>query len=188
MSGRPLLPAEKGFSLIETVIAISCSTLLLLALLSTTGSILLRLGDLNRALERDENLELAPLILAPLLSQAGNNMAFSSQPAVELQGEELVVRSDSSGAGGFPDGALDGPFEWLGLKQKGDQLYIRSGQGSYQPMLKHITEAGWLLQDDLLLQVHLAARFSTPVPVAPSRRQLELDLFLFNRRSGLFPQ
>ena len=90
MSGRPLLPTEKGFSLIETVIAISCSTLLLLALLSTTGSILLRLGDLNRALERDENLELAPLILAPLLSQAGNNMAFSSQPAVELQGEELA--------------------------------------------------------------------------------------------------
>ena len=55
--------AEKGFTLIEVLVATTCSTILFLALFSTCASMLSWMGRLNSALERDENLDLVPVIL-----------------------------------------------------------------------------------------------------------------------------
>ncbi len=117
--------AEKGFTLIEILVAITCSTILFLALFSSFTSLLSWMGRLNDALERDENLDLVPLILAPLLTQAGNNRQAFSQSPVELQDGELIIRSDTSGTGPFPDGGLDDPFELLSFRQGADQLQTR---------------------------------------------------------------
>ncbi len=178
--------AEKGFTLIEVVVAITCSTLLFLALFSTCESLLSWMGRFNSALERDENLDLAPLILAPLLTQAGNNYGAFPQAPIELREGELVVRSDISGTQGFPDGDLDDPFELCSIRQSTKQLQIKSGRGSYQPLLNHVAGVSWFLEGEGLLNVNLEALSSGPGSGPLSRRRLELTLFLPNLQPSLF--
>lgn len=178
--------AEKGFTLIEVLVAISCSTILFLALFSTCASVLAWMGRLNSALERDENLDLVPLILAPLLTHAGNNNRAFPQPPVQLRDSELVVRSDTSGADRFPNGSLDDPFELLSIRPGADQLQMKSGQGSYQPLLNHIAQVSWLLEGDELLRLDLEALSSGPGSGPLSRRRLQLALFLPNLQRTLF--
>ena len=178
--------AEKGFTLIEILVTITCSTILFLALFSSFTSMLSWMGRMNSALERDENVDLVPLILAPLLTHAGNNRQAFPQPPVELQGNELIVRSDTSGTDLFPDGGLDDPFELLSFRQGTDQLQMKSGQGSYQPLLNHVAEVTWLLEREELLHLNLEARSSGPGSGPLSRRRLQLVLFLPNLQPTLF--
>ena len=178
--------AEKGFTLIEVLVAITCSTILFLALFSTCGSMLSWMGRLNSALERDENLDLAPLILAPLLTHGGNNLRAFPQPPVELRESELVVRSDTSGTDGFPDGGLDHPFELLSIRQGANQLQMKSGGGSYQPLLNHVAQVSWFMEGEELLHLDLDALSSGPGSGPLSRRRLQLLLFLPNLQPTLF--
>lgn len=178
--------AEKGFTLIEVLVATTCSTILFLALFSTCASMLSWMGRLNSTLERDENLDLVPLILALLLTHAGNNHETFPQPPVELRDSELVVRSDISGTDRFPDGGLDDPFELLFIGQGADQLRMKSGQGSYQPLLNHIAEVSWALEGEELLHLDLEALSSGPGSGPLSRRRLQFALFLPNLQPTLF--
>ncbi len=178
--------AEKGFTLIEVLVATTCSTILFLALFSTCASMLSWMERLNSALERDENLDLVPLILALLLTHAGNNHEAFPQPPVELRDSELVVRSDISGADHFPDGGLDDPFELLFIRQGTDQLRMKSGQGSYQPLLNHLAEVSWALEGEELLHLDLEALSSGPGSGPLSRRRLQFALFLPNLQPALF--
>ena len=180
------MPAEKGFTLIEILVAITCSTILFLALFSSFTSVLSWMGRLNNALERDENVDMVPLILAPLLPHAGNNRQAFPRPPVERHDGELIVRSDTSGAGAFPDGRLDGPFELLSFRQGTDQLQMKSGQGSYQPLVNHVAGVIWLLEGEEILHLDLEARSSGPGSGPLSRRRLQFSLFLPNLQRTLF--
>ena len=178
--------AEKGFTLIEILVAITCSTILFLALFSSVTSMLTWMGRLNNALERDENVDLVPLILAPLLTHAGSNRQAFPQPPVEVQDSELIVRSDTSGTDFFPDGSLDDPFELLAFRQGADQLQMKSGQGSYQPLVNDVAAVIWLLEGEDILHLDLEARSSGPGSGPLSRRHLQFAFFLPNLQLSLF--
>ncbi len=192
-SSSPSAPggsASIGASLVELLVALGLSILLSTALLSWVWSYQQWSGRLSRALERDENLRLAPVLLAGYLSGAGNQRWRHGWPGLEWTGAGLHVQADIEGPNGFPDGKLEGRFERFWLRQQGHQFRLRSGRGGYQPLLTRVS--GWAIDrpTSQLLKVSVQGR----ALAAPGQSRvgldesLQLEFFLPNFRSSLFPE
>ena len=177
-----------GFSVIELIMALSLSALLVTGFLSFTDRLQKLSSDLHQLLQRDENLLQAPLLLSRFLSAAGNGALQQGFAGVELTGDVLSVRSDFTGPDlGFPDGRLESPFERVAFRQHRDHLQIRSGNGSFQPLLSGIGTLETELYGSNLLKVRLQAATSTLLSTGDqASHQVELDFFLWNQRPNLF--
>lgn len=180
---------ERGFSLIELMLALALGSIVLGALLTGLHQTQIWAGNLSRLAARDSNLQLAQLLLSRLISSAGSNLRPSGHQSVEVRADQLILRADLSGAAeGFPDGSLDDPFESIALRQRDGRLQLRSGNGSFQSLLEPVDSFEVQLQTSRLLRLRLVA--STEGELAAVRQSLpepmELWQSLPNLRPNLF--
>ncbi len=130
---------SKGFTLIELIISMLLSITLFLAFFSLFERFEIWTLNLNLMLERDENLWLSPLLLSRWITPAGNNWWTDSWTGLTIEPEEIGVSSDMEGPDGFPDSQLSSPFERITLRQRNSELQLKSGNGSFQPVLENIS-------------------------------------------------
>ena len=181
---------NKGFSSLEMMMATLLSTLLFVGLFLIVGQFQMWCSSLNLLLERDLNLWLAPLVLSRWVTTAGNNRWNQAWSGVAAQTGLLELNSDVDGKSGFPDLELSSSFEALVLRSSNFNLQVKSGKGSFQPLLKNI--AGFSVDTERmpLLSIGLKAVTDRPLPFLKERVSESVDLlfFLRNYRSNLFPE
>ncbi len=177
---------ERGFSLVEMMLALALGSIVLGALLSGLHQTQIWAGNLSSLALRDSNLQLAQLLLSRLISSAGSNLRPSGQPSVEIQAGQLILRADLTGAAeGFPDGSLNDPFESLALRQRDGRLQLRSGNGSFQSVLEPVESFEVQWQSPRLLRLRLMA--PTDGELAGIGRSLSESLELWHSLPNLRP-
>ena len=129
---------ERGFSLIESLLATAASALLFSLFLGVFDQAQTTVTNLTRLMERDRNLILAPVLLGGWILGAGNREWSRTGDGIVIQSGVLRIESDLGGNDGFPDGRVDGNFERLSLRCRTDHLQLKSGGGSFQSVLKQI--------------------------------------------------
>jgi len=137
-------------------------------------------------MDRDENLKLAPVLLAQWISGVGNRKATQPWSGISVDGMALAARSDFDGPDGFPDGELEGSYEDIELEQGSDSLRLRSGGGSPQPFLRRISQMAVSREGDDLISIGLtgsAALLSTETEL---EELTDLQFYLWNFRRNLF--
>ncbi len=153
---------ERGFSLIESLLATAASALLFSLFLGVFDQAQITVTNLTRLMERDRNLILAPVLLGGWILGAGNREWNRDGDGILIQSEILRIESDLDGNDGFPDGRVDGNFESLSLRCQTDHLQLKSGAGSFQAVLKHIRQ--WeTLANGRLLTLRLTGAVSPPL-------------------------
>ena len=179
---------ERGFSLIESLLATAASALLFSLFLGVFDQAQTTVTNLTRLMERDRNLILAPVLLGGWILGAGNREWNRTADGILIQSGVLRMESDLDGKDGFPDGRVDGKFESLSLRCRTDHLQFKSGGGNFQSVLKQIRQ--WEIQmDGRLLELRLTGA------VNPSLLHWKSDgettetirYTLRNTRPNLFP-
>ena len=179
---------ERGFSLIESLLATAASALLFSLFLGVFDQAQTTVTNLTRLMERDRNLILAPVLLGGWILGAGNREWNRTGDGILIQSGVLRMESDLDGKDGFPDGRVDGKFESLSLRCRTDHLQFKSGGGNFQSVLKQIRQ--WEIQmDGRLLELRLTGA------VSPSLLHWKSDgettetirYTLRNTRPNLFP-
>ncbi|MFQ5741802.1 MAG: prepilin-type N-terminal cleavage/methylation domain-containing protein [Acidobacteriota bacterium] len=180
----------RGFSLLELLIALALSTLLALAFFSLVTRFQKWTSNLHLLLERDENLRLAPLLLSRYLKPAGNNRWELSWSGLSGQGEGLEIRSDMDGSEGFPDRRLESPFESVALRSQDNQLQLKSGQGTFQPLLKNISALDEVRLTPPTVSLRLTGVADWKLTDADSKipEPVALCFFIWNYRPNLFAE
>ncbi len=185
-----MLRSSDGYSLLETMIATSLSIIVLAGFFSMTGLFQTGSSNLSLLLERDANLWLAPLLLSRWIIPAGNNRWDQAWSGVTLGSDHVELKSDIDGPRGFPDLKLSSSFEALALRSSNSNLRVQSNGGSFQPLIKNISDFEVDSKESGLVSIHLSA--ITDRPLSMTRENLpestELLFFLRNYRSSLFPE
>lgn len=151
-----------GFSLIEALLATALSALLFSLFLGLFDQAQTTVTNLTRLMERDRNLILAPLLLGRLILGAGNRDWQRAGDGILIQPGLLQLESDLDGKDGFPDGRVDGNFESLSLRCREDHLQLKSGEGSFQAVLKHIRQ--WeIAKNGRMVSLRLTGAVSPPL-------------------------
>ncbi|MBI4444382.1 MAG: hypothetical protein HY645_00620 [Acidobacteria bacterium] len=180
---------NEGFSLLEMILALFLSTGFLLAFFVLLREFQWGCADLALMIERDQNLQLFPLLVPRLLLASGNNRWNQGWEGLSESNGRVSSNSDMDGPEGFPDGALQNSFESIVLQHSGTDLQIKSGSSSFQPALKNISD---LSSSGTLPSFSFTVEASTGLPVRKTRRILSdavrLDLYLWNYRSNLFAE
>ena len=181
---------SKGFTLMELLISLFLSVILFLAFFSLFERFEIWSSNLNLMLERDENLWLSPLLLWRWIAPAGNNRWTNSWIGVAIESDEIRVKSDMEGPGGFPDSQLAHRFETIALRWKNSHLQLKSGNGSFQPVLKNISGLQAQNQNLPLISLRISAATERPPrPLnSPLSRSTVLTIYLWNYRSNLFAE
>ncbi len=148
--GAKTKEGERGFSLIEALLATAASALLFSLFLGMFDQVQTTVTNLTRLMERDRNLILAPVLLGGWILGAGNREWNRAGDGILIQSGILQIESDLDGKDGFPDGRVDGNFESLSLRCRTEHLQLKSGAGSFQAVLKHIRQWEILMQGRLL--------------------------------------
>jgi hypothetical protein len=177
----------KGYTLLETLLALLLALVVLGAFLGTTDCIQRWSIELHQLLERDRNAALAPLLLTRWVYSAGNNRWTGDWPGYSLESGQLRVRSDVDGPGGFPDGDLGESYEDIAIRQSGSDLQLKSGAGNFQPVLKNIS--GFLPSPSpplVTLRVQSQTDQRLRSTGRPARAGFELSLYLWNHHPNLF--
>ena len=181
---------SKGFTLLELMIALLLSIILFLACFSMFNRLEIWAFNLNLFLERDENLWLAPLLFSRWVSSAGNNRWTESWDGLWIQAGQMAVNSDFDGPDGFPDTHLDSRFEAIVLRRKGTNLQLKSGSGSFQPLLRNISQ--FQADDRNLPLVRVQISAVTQRPLRDLQQHLSesttLIFYLWNYRPNLFSE
>lgn len=184
------MPTNKGYALVEALISILASTILLLGFLSVVDQFNVWAANLNFLLERDENFWLAPLLLTRWIAPAGNNRWTQTWDGFSTDPVELRVKTDIDGSTGFPDAQLTGSFEEISLRHQGLDLQLKSGSGSFQPVLKSISNFQTDDQNLPLVSVRISSTTERPLmrfqqPISQTSRVV---IFLWNYRPNLFAE
>ena len=78
----------------------------------------------------------------------------------------------------------------MALRHQGNELKLKSGRGTFQPLLRHITKLEEIRWERPLLKLRLQA--STAGSLAdlgtPLSESISLDFYLWNYRSNLFAE
>ena len=138
--GTGEVEGERGFSLIESLLATAASVLLFSLFLGVFDQVQTTVTNLTRLMERDRNLILAPVLLGGWILGAGNREWNRAGDGILIHSGVLRIESDLDGKDGFPDGRVDGNFESLSLRCRTDHLQLESGGGSFQSVLKQIRQ------------------------------------------------
>lgn len=177
---------NKGFTLLEVMVSLALALVLGSALFLGLRQIQLVAGDLEGMMDRDENLKLAPVLLAQWLAGAGNRKARQVGSGISVGEILLTAQSDFDGSEGFPDGELEGSYEDIRIEQGNDSLKLRSGDGSPQPFLRRISQLNSARDSSDLVSVILTGSASLLSNEAVQDERIELKIFLWNYRSNLF--
>lgn len=170
---------QRGFSLIELMLALTLGTIVLGALLAGLHQTQIWSGNLALLVQRDENLNLTPLLLTRWVSSVGNNLPVEDGQSLEVQSGVLTLRADLSGAAeGFPDGSLDDSFESISLRLEGGKLQLRSGAGSFQTVLEPMETFQALQQTPRILRVELSAVTQGELTALGQTHSASVELFL----------
>jgi len=151
--GRYAERSEAGSSLLEVVVGLCVSTLVMvygLVVFRELAQVVERLSDLIGVREQ---VSLAPALLSSWTLGCGSGLPTGDGLSVE--DDRVSLRGDIDGSGGFPDTVLDDPFEAVEIMAGGDSLRIRSGQGSWQPMLDGVAAVTFSRPSAGLLEVGL---------------------------------
>ena len=176
---------QRGSSLIELLIALFVGGLvaggafLCVHQFQRTADILTGLHD------RDGTLVVAPLLLVRWTAGAGCEWE-GPPPDVTIEGEVLEIRADLDGPGGFPDGALDSPFESIAVRSARYSLQLRSGFGNFQPVLNGVESVEFSLATPALLGIDLRAFAPARLGTDPPAVDARCEVHLWNRRAQLF--
>lgn len=174
-----------GTTLLEVLVALAVSLLLAGALLTGLAGLQKGTREMKTRMDQDENLFLAPLLLSRWVGPAGNHRWKQPWEGYQLSGERVELQSDLDGPKGFPDGRLDHSFERMSLRADG-QLWIRSGSGRSQPLLRHIASLEAWQEEELLLGLRLSTLYSEPAGFRrPTAEKAEVLFFLWNYRPQL---
>lgn len=184
------MPRNSGFTLLELLVAVTLSLSLFLAVLALFQTFQVNTYNLELALERDENLWLAPLLLSRWVSPAGNNRWEESWEGFSTESGELRVNTDIDGPDGFPDGQLASSFEAIAVRGAATGLQLKSGKGSFQTLLKNISLLQLENQDLPLMRLRISAR--TERPLLNLNESLSSStlagFYLWNYRRNLFAE
>ena len=179
---------ERGFSLIESLLATAASALLFSLFLGVFDQAQTTVTNLTRLMERDRNLILAPVLLGGWLLGAGNREWNRTGDGILIESGILRMESDLDGRRGFPDGRVDGNFESLSLRCRTDHLQLKSGGGNFQSVLKQIRQ--WEIRmDGRLVNLRLTGAVSPDLLHWKSDGQTTetIRYTLRNYRANLFP-
>ena len=144
--GTGKVEGERGFSLIESLLATAASVLLFSLFLGVFDQAQTTVANLTRLMERDRNLILAPVLLGGWILGAGNREWNRTGDGILIQSGVLRIESDLDGEDGFPDERVDGNFESLSLRCRTDHLQLKSGGGNFQSVLRQVRR--WEVQMD----------------------------------------
>lgn len=184
--------ANNGYSLIELMVALLISTVLAGALFSLLNQVQIFSTCLASMEEQLLNLHLTPVLLVQWLAPAGCNLetdAGLSPPGIRILEEGVSVRSDNDGRDGFPDGALDSSFEDIQIRQGEDGLVLKSGRGSFQPVLRVVEGFSAAAQSERLLELDFEAGLGSEFSVLGSERSsYRVNVFTWNYHETLFPR
>jgi len=173
-----------GFTIIETMIALSLAGIVGSALLLMVVNLQKDVREMSLACERNENLRIVPLILSQTLQAAGCGVSYQ-RLGLELLGEQISVRSDIDGPKGFPDRTLNQSYENLELRLNGSTLQLQSGEGSFQPLVLYVKKLtfDYRNQTDLKLEIEGEKR---SIFNNEASNRYKLRFFLWNYRRNLF--
>ena len=172
--------------MLELMIAVVLALVLGSALFMSLRQVQLLAGDLEGLMDRDENLKLAPALLAQWVSGAGNRRLVKAWPGISVDGAELTAQSDFDGPEGFPDGELAASYEDIRLEHGGDALRLRSGDGSPQPFLRRISELSVSRENNDLVSIGLTGSASLLSNDVEQLDFTNLEIYLWNFRRNLF--
>ena len=181
---------SKGFTLVELIISMLLSVTLFLAFFSLFDRFQIWASNLNLMLERDENLWLSPLLLSRWIAPAGNNRWTDSWTGLTIEPEEIGANSDMEGPDGFPDSQLSSRFEKITLRQKDSGLQLKSGNGSFQPVLKNISSLRVDSQNLPLINLQISAATERPLWALNESlsQSAVVTIYLWNYRPNLFAE
>jgi hypothetical protein len=184
------LENETGFSLLELLVAMLITVVITVAFLSTCTQFQDWTHNFTLILARDDNLRMVPLLLSRYLLPAANQGWQSPLSPIVIGSEVLEVRSDVDGPHGFPDHEFISPFEEIALRVQTETLQLRSGKGSFQPLLKNIQALEAVVQRESLLSMSVTASTDNLLrgPVEAVHEPITLDFYLPNYRLTLFPE
>ena len=181
---------SEGFSLLEATITLLISSLFLLSFFSLVDQLNTWTLNLGLLLERDSNLWLSPLLLSRWILGTGNNHWQQAWKGVNLRNRVLELKSDIDGPRGFPDLELASSFEKLVLRCSPPGLQVKSGEGSFQPLLGSISS--FQVEDSRmpLLRVRLSAATVRPLfrLKESASESAEIVVLLRNYRPNLFSE
>lgn len=182
--------ASNGYTLIEMMVTLLVSTILAGALFSMLTQLQTFSVSLSAMQEQLENLHLAPVLLVQWLAPAGCNLEAAGgigPPGVRMLGEGIAVRSDNDGDDGFPDGALESSFEDIQIRQGSDGLVLKSGRGSFQPVLRVVEKFSAVSGAERLLEIDFEADLGRESSLLGGERVgCRLNVFPWNYHETLF--
>ena len=144
--------------------------------------------DFSQRCDRDSNLWIAPLLLTEWAAAAGNNRWSHPWVGIEVDGGSVCLRSDIDGHGGFPDNDLSESYEDIALEQRNESLAIRSGAGSFQPVIRNIISFESERHKDDLLILRWSGRTDQRLKTtgAEESDSVEMNIHLANYCVSLF--
>lgn len=179
---------QRGGSLLELLVALLVGTIV-------TGGAFLCVNQFQRTadhltalLDRDQSLVIAPLLLERWVAVAGCALQDSDR-GLTISGTVLQVGADIDGPDGFPDGLLESPFESIEIRSSRDALQLRSGDGSFQPVLNFVRSLDFAHETETLLRIRLKAASSLRLgSIDPPAVERRFAVHLWNRRAELFKE
>lgn len=178
---------QRGSSLLEVLIALFVGTLV-------AGGAFLCVHEFQRTadlltslLDRDRSLVVAPLLLERWVAAAGCHLGETEQ-GIDIFDSFLRVRADFDGPDGLPDGLLASPFESVAIRSSGNSLRLRSGAGSFQPVLDCVAAARFSFEEEALVRVDLTLASSARLGHNPPTLDRPFLIHLWNRRPQLFEE
>ena len=180
--------AVQGYSLLELLIVLSISTILVSALMLTFNYVQIVAYDLHLQADRNVNLWITPLLLLQWITGAGNNRWEQNWDGVSQVDEMSLFKSDTDGEDGFPDQELTSSFEDIALRHYEKSLSMRSGSGSFQPVLRSMLSFEVEIEREDLIVVAWSGVTDNPLKITgePDTESAMMKLYLWNYRKNLF--
>ncbi len=182
--------SERGSTLLEMMISVLIGVTFMLAFLSVSRQFQVWASNLNLLLEREDNFWLTPLLLSRWIPPAGNQRWNQEWNGIEAGAGELEINADIDGSEGFPDSELNSSFEAIRLRHSNGNLQLKSGAGSFQPVIKNISGFEPLQAGPSLLQLTVSA-VTDRAFLASDHVPLEQEVLIFhlrNYRPNLFAE
>jgi len=176
----------KGYSLIELIISLLVSTIITGMLFSFCIEVQKKSAEIASTIESRDSLRLVPVILSRWIKGAGMNINGAPELYLEIEEDQIGIRSDFKGDDGNPDGDTNDTFEDISLRVIGNELKVKSGSGSYQPFLKSINSLSVKKENRTLLKLRLTGVESS-LNTSDSA-VIETAFLLWNPRPNLFPK
>jgi hypothetical protein len=140
--------------------------------------------------DRNRNLWLAPALFLQWTAAAGNNRWGQTWTGLALDPEPISFRADIDGSGGFPDGELSSSYEEISFRLVDQNLSIRSGAGSFQPVFRTIDSFEANQLGESLLEFRWTAATAHPLrqTLQHDVTQAALKVHLWDYRLNLFEE